>query len=103
APVRPPLHTFAAVPAIPPVAGMPPKNADATDASPWPTSSRSASYGPVSEIEAATRADSGDSMAARAATVSAGPRSGETASQLSVGTTGPGIPVGSSPIVVTGN
>ena len=41
--VRAPERTLTAVRAIAPVAGMPPKSPDATDARPWPTSSRSGS------------------------------------------------------------
>jgi hypothetical protein len=38
--VRAPDRTFTAVRAIAPVAGMPPNTPEATDAKPWPTSSR---------------------------------------------------------------
>lgn len=99
---RPPERMLTAVRAIAPVAGMPPKNPEATDASPCPTSSRSASYGPVSDIEAATRADSSDSIAANAATVNAGPSSDRTVAQSAVGRRGAGRVFGSSPIVAAG-
>src|SRR5699024_3014056 len=55
-----------------PVPGMPPNSPAPTEASPWPTSSRSGSYGPVSDIEAATRIARSDSIPASAATVIAG-------------------------------
>jgi hypothetical protein len=100
--VRAPDRRFTAVRAMAPVAGMPPKKPAATEASPWPTSSRSASYGPVSEMDAATRAESSDSIAASAATVSTGPtRAGRIAGSMK-GTDGAGSELGSAPIRVTG-
>ncbi len=99
---RPPLRTFTAVRAIAPVAGMPPKKPAAMDASPWPTSSRSASTGPVGASEAATRADSSDSIAASAATATAGPSSTSGSTPLRSGSPGAGKLDGSGPMVSTG-
>src|SRR5699024_6135038 len=91
-----------AVRAIAPVAGIPPKKPAAADARPWPTSSRSASKGPVREIEAATRAESKDSIAASAATATAGPASALIISRFNSGTVGAGRLAGSCPIWASG-
>ena len=89
--------------AIAPVAGIPPKKPAATEASPWPTSSRSAFTGPVGERDAATRADSSDSIAASAATATAGPARALMVSMLRSGMDGAGRELGSSPMAGSGS
>ena len=66
--VRPPAFTLAAVRAMAPVAGMPPKSTEAMLPTPWATSSMLARWCPLI-IESATTQDSSDSMAARMAMV----------------------------------
>ena len=88
--------------AMAPVAGMPPNKPAATEASPCPTSSRSASNGPVSEIVAATSAESSDSMAASAATVSAAATRFMISAGSAGGSPGAGNACGSEPIRATG-
>src|SRR6185312_2408626 len=83
-------------------AGMPPKIPEAIEARPCPTSSLSPSYGPVSEIDAATRADSNDSIAASAATVNAAPTSDTIVVISAEGSAGAGSEPGSVPILASG-
>ncbi|MPN01105.1 hypothetical protein SDC9_148308 [bioreactor metagenome] len=67
----PPFFTLAAVLAIAPVAGIPPKIPEATFATPWAINSMFEScFPPI--IPSATTAESSDSMAASIAIVKAG-------------------------------
>ena len=100
--VLPPERTFTAVLAIAPVAGIPPNRPEAIDARPCPNSSRSPLKDPVSEMDAATRAESRDSIAASAATVRAGPISEVTRDGEAVGNAGAGMMCGSAPIRASG-
>ena len=68
--VRPPFLIFAAVLAIAPVAGIPPKRAEAMLLAPWATSSMSERCLPLI-IPSATTQESRDSIAARTAIVNA--------------------------------
>ena len=85
---------------------MPPNAPAASEASPCPTSSRSGSYRRASSgtpgMDAATRADSSDSMAASAATATAGLASSRSSPRLRPGSPGAGSDAGSSPMRATG-
>ena len=98
-----PERTFTAVRAIAPVAGIPPKNPAAIEASPWPVSSRSGLYGPDGRpsgptMPAATRAESRDSIAASVAMETAGMSRPPTAAGSIKGMEGAGSECGSAPI-----
>ncbi len=82
--VRPPFFTFVAVRAIAPVAGIPPKSAEAMFATPCPTSSTFDLWRlPI--MPSATTAESSDSIAASSATVTAGGKSSRSAPGASTG------------------
>ena len=83
--VRPPFFTFAAVRAIAPVAGIPPKNAEPIFAAPCATSSIfERCFEPI--IPSATTQDSSDSTAASTAIVNALGRSALTLAKVTSGT-----------------
>ena len=71
--VRPPFFTLAAVRAMAPVAGMPPKRAEAIFPAPWAASSILERCFPLI-MPSATTQESRDSMAARIAMVKASGR-----------------------------
>ena len=87
--VRPPFLTLVAVRAIAPVAGIPPKRADATLAMPCPTSS-TLDLWRLPIMPSATTAESSDSIAARSATVTADGKSSRTRSSAERGKLGAG-------------
>ena len=98
-----PERTFTAVRAIAPVAGMPPKNPAAIEASPWPVSSRSGLYAPDGRpsgptMPEATRAESRDSIAASVAMETAGISRLPSAAGSTEGMEGAGRECGSAPI-----
>src|SRR5699024_11846650 len=100
--VRDPARSETEVRAIAPVAGIPPNREAPTEATPCPTSSRSGSKAPVSDIEPATRADSSDSIAASAATVAAAGSSTPSSAGSTAGRDGAGSEAGIAPIVASG-
>ena len=94
--VRAPARALTAVRAMAPVEGIPPNIAEASEARPWPTSSRSGSLGRPSVRASATLADRRDSMAARTATASAAEAS--CGMRPSAGRWGTGRDDGSAPM-----
>ena len=94
--VRPPFLTLAAVLAIAPVAGMPPKSPEKILPRPWPTSSAlDLCVSPI--IPSDTTAESSDSIPARIAIVKAGEISLLTISKVTFGSFGVGNEEFSSP------
>ena len=102
--VRPPFLTLAAVRAIAPVAGIPPKRADMIFPTPWPTNSALERWLPPI-MPSETTQERSDSIAARMAMVKAGEiiwriKENDRSGTVKLGS--PALMVYRSPMVLTG-